>query len=410
LPAGGSCLFLGWHGTSLWPFFEFGVRLSKWRFNSNMEYYSNLQEGARMSDYYYDDPIEEAPARSRRIPTALASILILLAAGLFVKTTLAANISINTGVPAEFGQGISVAAACSGASVLTMTPVASFTNASGAGAFYFTSVTVSGIPASCNGVDFNISAYNTIGNALPIFNTSSTVAPIWDNSGYFQGGHGFAGSSVASAAGAFTVTFTSPVALASNVAKLTLQSVGHASGNCATENICAVGDTGPGGGTVFYVGASFTETGTVCNTNCHYLELAPLYWYSNPEPVGTLAPTSGGSLPSTTPDTFGAGWSNTNFLSSYSSSGSGVYAAVRYGSSTGTVGQWFIPSTYEMDALYNSSVNTQLTPDFYWTSTYRGANAGAEYGFPKGYWSGYTMPYYGGYFNNPHSMRAIRAF
>jgi len=168
-----------------------------------------------------------------------------------------------------------------------------------------------------------------------------------------------------------------------------------------------VGDTGPGGGIVFYVGAAFTETGTVCNTNCNYLELAPKFWYSNPEPVGQLAPTSASTLPSTTSDTFGYGWTNTNFLSGYSNSGSGVYAAVRYGAATSTVGQWFLPSTYEMDALYNSSVNTQLTSDFYWTSTYRGAFAGIEYLFPKG--QGYAM-YGGGYFSNPHSVRPIRAF
>ncbi len=363
-----------------------------------------------MSDYYYDDPIEDEPSPRRKTPLILASILILLASGLFLNTTLAGNIRINSGIAAEFGQGIAVTTACAGSSVLTMTPNSTFVNSSGGGSFYFSSVTVSGIPSSCNGADFNISAYSDTGNAVPLFNSSSTVASVWDNGNAFQGGKGWLGSIISSTSGSFTVNFTTPVALTSTISKISLQSLGHQAGNCATENICAVGDTGPGGGIVFYVSAAFTETGTVCASNCHYLELAPIYWYSNPEPVGTLAPTSAGSLPSTTPDTFGYGWSNTNFLSSYSSSGSGVYAAVRYGAATSTVGQWFLPSTYEMDALYNSSVNTQLTADFYWTSSYRGANAGAEYGFPKGYWSGYSMPYYGGYFNNPHSVRPIRAF
>ena len=48
---------------------------------------------------------------------------------------------------------------------------------------------------------------------------------------------------------------------------------------CADGGICAVGDTGPGGGVVFYVSASnFTSTGSTCNTACKYLEAAPANW------------------------------------------------------------------------------------------------------------------------------------
>ena len=45
---------------------------------------------------------------------------------------------------------------------------------------------------------------------------------------------------------------------------------------CATGGTCDVGDTGPGGGKVFYVSATnFTSTGSDCNTACKYLEAAP---------------------------------------------------------------------------------------------------------------------------------------
>jgi hypothetical protein len=45
---------------------------------------------------------------------------------------------------------------------------------------------------------------------------------------------------------------------------------------CAQGGVCAVSDTGPGGGKVFYYSAiAFTSTGSTCNTNCHYLEAAP---------------------------------------------------------------------------------------------------------------------------------------
>jgi hypothetical protein len=364
-----------------------------------------------MSDYYFDDPIDETPAPRRRVTPVLASIMLLIATTFFFKTTLASNITLTSSGPVEFGQGITLATACSGSSALTVTPVATFSNSSGGGAHYFSSVTVSGIPSSCNGVDFNISAYGDTGNALALFNTTSTVASVWDNGNSFQGGKGWLGSTITSGSGSFTVSFTSPVALASNVAKLTLQSINHLAGNCITENICSVGDTGPGGGIVFYVSAAFTETGTVCNTKCNYLELAPKFWFSNPEPVGTLTPTSASSLPSTTSSAFGSGWSNTNYLSSYSNSGTGVYAAVRYGAATSTVGQWFLPSANELGVLWNSPISTQLTFDFYWSSTYLGAFAGTEYCFPKGEpGCGGTGTYNGGYFGNPHSVRPIRAF
>jgi hypothetical protein len=47
---------------------------------------------------------------------------------------------------------------------------------------------------------------------------------------------------------------------------------------CATGGTCDVGDTGPGGGKVFYVragGGTFTSTGSDCGTTCKYLEAAP---------------------------------------------------------------------------------------------------------------------------------------
>jgi len=359
-----------------------------------------------LSDYYYDDPVKESKGTRKNFKGVLALIFLVVAGGTYLQTTLAANISLNSGKAVEFGQGVAMVAACSGANSLTVTPNSEFVNASGSGAHYLKTITVSGIPSGCNGDDFQISVYDsTTSTALPMFASTKTVASIWNNSGFFQGGSGFLGSTVTSSSGSFTVSFTTPVALASNVAKITLQSSSHAAGNCATENICSVGDTGPGGGIVFYSGAAFTETGTVCNTRCNYLELAPKFWYSNPEPVGQLAPVS--SWPSVTSDLFGAGWSNTNTLTAYANNTTGVYAAVRYGAATSTVGQWFLPSTYEMDALYNSPIMTQLTPDWYWTSSYHGGFAGAEYYFPKT--SGDIMPYWGMY-TGVHNVRPIRAF
>jgi hypothetical protein len=371
-----------------------------------------------MDIYYYDDPVEE-PVVKRKQLRALFGVLLLCTGGLFLNTTLAANINIGTGGKVEFGQGISITAACSGSSVLTATPNSSFVNTSGSGDFYFSSVTVSGIPSSCNGVDFTISAYDsTTSTALPIFGTNKTVASVWNNGGSYQGGKGWVGSNITSGSGTFTVSFTTPVALATTVERLTLQSTAHVAGDCVTERICLVGDTGPGGGTVFYAGATFTETGTACNASCNYLELAPATWFSNPEQaVGALV-TATSTPPSPTSTAFGMGWTNTNYLKNFASqtapSGrkSGIYAAVRYGTAGAPVGEWFLPSKDELVILWNSPVNTRLRSDWYWSSSFSG-NSGWEICLPNvgSICEGsYPQPFNGGYVDNGHSVRPIRAF
>jgi alpha-tubulin suppressor-like RCC1 family protein len=184
-----------------------------------------------MSNYYHDDPVEEPVVKRKNPKSILAAALLLFAGGIFVNTTLAANINISTGGKVEFGQGISLTTACSGSTALTVTPTSSFVNTSGSGAFYFNSVTVSGIPSGCDGADFQISAYDsTTSTALPIFGLygdNKSVATVYNNSGYFQQGFQSLGTVVSSASSAFTVTFKSPLAFSSDAMRLTLQSTGH---------------------------------------------------------------------------------------------------------------------------------------------------------------------------------------
>jgi hypothetical protein len=286
--------------------------------------------------------------------------------GFFLQTTLAGNITINSSGNVEFGQGLTLTAACSGASVLTVTPNASFTNVSGFGAFYFNSVTVSGIPAGCNGADFNISVYDsTTSTALSIFNASSKVATIWNNAGTFQAGTGSTGLNVTSGSGTFTVTFATPVALASDVAKLSLQSSTHAPYVCATDGVCAVGDTSASGGVIFYYSvAAFTETGTACASNCHYLEYAPLSWYAGSDDGSFNFSWNGAAkygIPVTTgtKDALGAGYNNTALIiAAGDSQGAHARAKAYVGPYANTTGQWFIPSTYEMNAIWDSSAKS----------------------------------------------------
>lgn len=178
-------------------------------------------------DLYHDDPIEpQAPKRQRT--RAFAALILLAVGGLYLQSTLAANLSVNSATPIEFGQGISQTTACSGETSLTMTPNSIFTNAAGGGKHYLSSITVSGIPSDCSGKDFTINAYNDSGSdALALFATTSKSAVIYDHAGVFEVGTGGTGLSITTGDGTFTITFDTPVAESTSVFKLTMQSGAH---------------------------------------------------------------------------------------------------------------------------------------------------------------------------------------
>jgi len=81
-----------------------------------------------LSDFYYDDPVEESKGTRKNFKGVLALILLVVAGGTYLQTTLAANISLNSGSRVEFGQGVAMTAACSGANSLTVTPNSEFVN------------------------------------------------------------------------------------------------------------------------------------------------------------------------------------------------------------------------------------------------------------------------------------------
>jgi len=180
------------------------------------------------NDFYHDDPIQEETKRKLR-NNLLTPLTLIIGSVFFFQSTLAGNISLNSGRGIEFGQSVSQAVACSGGTSLTLTPRSTFTNGS-PGAHYLQSVTVSNIPTSCYGDDFTINAYNDSSSTpLALFNGTSTSAVVYNNNGTFELGFGtLADASITSGSGTFTITFTNPVALSSSVFKLTIQSGMHA--------------------------------------------------------------------------------------------------------------------------------------------------------------------------------------
>ena len=227
-------------------------------------------------DFYHDDPVEEI-SRTKVRSKLLTTAVVVVGSIFFFQSTLAGNISLNSNRGIEFGQSVSQAVACSGATNLTLTPKSTFVNGS-PGVHYLQSVTVSNIPASCYGDDFTINAFNDSSSTpLALFNTTSTDAIISNDNGTFSPGIRVTGMTVESGAGTFTATFTTPVAQSSSVAKLTIQS--------GLPFVYKVGDRGPGGGFIYYVdqsgfncGATFTNTGSPNGGKCKYLEVSPYGW------------------------------------------------------------------------------------------------------------------------------------
>jgi len=302
------------------------------------------------ADYYYDDPdFLDAPKKSGRLKKLSATLFLLVFGGLLIQTTLAANISLNSSTPVEFGQGVAATTACSGTNNLTITPNASFNNSSGSGSHRFSSVTVSNIPAGCNGVDFKISAYDSTNSSpLAIFNSTSTAAYVYNNSGSYSAGIFSNGLTVSTnSSSSFTATFVTPVALSANVFKVSLESLAHTDISCATGGACAVGATGPGGGKVFAIasgsgnglnyefstnpvssgGASFSSFGNIGFTWCNLTS-------------GTIAGSLGTAI--------GTGKQNTIDLVAACSGGAGVAAD---GFTANGYSDWFLPSKDELAAF-----------------------------------------------------------
>ena len=125
-------------------------------------------------------------ARSPRVVKVWVGIGLLVAV-LGIGSTLAANITINGGNSAEFGQGVQRTVYCgSGASYpITVTPISSYSNPSpqdmavhgddpvasasaAAGSFYLSGIQVSEIDPACSGIDFVVSVYDNQGTDTPL--------------------------------------------------------------------------------------------------------------------------------------------------------------------------------------------------------------------------------------------------
>jgi hypothetical protein len=186
----------------------------------------------------------------------------------------------------------------------------------------------------------------------------------------------------------------------------------------STKHNYEVGDTGPGGGIIFYVNESgFTEIGSNCGSSCHYLEFAPGNWNINPATdiesgvVWSTDTTNSVMTNDSTVDdgsgnqAIGYGFQNTQFMAVSDTAGAAFRAINYYGTDINTLGEWFVPSQMELIEMFNSPAfaGNGFGNGRYWSSS--------EYDSGRAWiWNPQRFPNYEPRTkNNGHYLRIIRA-
>jgi hypothetical protein len=180
------------------------------------------------------------------------------------------------------------------------------------------------------------------------------------------------------------------------------------SGGGSTSVRYNIGDTGPGGGKIFYYSAAgFTMTDN--NQVCHYLEAAPL-------DLGT--PAWGGAsstlIPGITTFTartdqlagkIGNGRRDTRLIvTSLGTKESGRAAQAASAATFGGRNDWFLPSYGELQLLYENRASVgNLGTGYYWSSSQYGETNAWRQRFSDGLQS-YSVKF------STLSVRAVRAF
>ena len=191
-----------------------------------------------------------------------------LAGTIALGSTFAASINLNGGGPVEFGQGVTQTTACDDEVIIT--PTSGFVNATSEGSFKFTGITLSNLDTrseGCAGKSLQLDAYGVGGSSLETF----SIAIGSDGSFTTEDGD-LSNEGVQGAESNVTFMFSPPTINATSVYKITIQS------EISTQFVdsYSVGETGPGGGIIFYVSDSGFDCGPILDARCNYLEAAPI--------------------------------------------------------------------------------------------------------------------------------------
>jgi hypothetical protein len=142
---------------------------------------------------------------------------------------------------------------------------------------------------------------------------------------------------------------------------------------CAMGGACIVGDTGPGGGIVFYVQASGTfACGSTLSSTCKYLEAAPTSgtsawtdasyaWSGNT--TGEIGLNARGTA-------VGSGYKNTVAMVAQSSTANRAGTIARAYRGPNNLSDWYLPSKDELNQLYiNRATVGGIATNYYWSSS-----------------------------------------
>ena len=148
---------------------------------------------------------------------------------------------------------------------------------------------------------------------------------------------------------------------------------------CATgagaTGTCVVGNTGPGGGIVFYVNEAAT-------TGARYMEAALSGWNTGADPALEWGVNTGGvdcstlNIAGAVGTAIGTGRDNTNAITTACTAAQApaAWAARNYTGGGLATGSWFLPSQDELNQLYTQrAVVGGFAAGIYWSSSQNGA-------------------------------------
>ena len=249
----------------------------------------------------------------------------------------------------------------------------------------------------------------------------------------WQMSDGFVNQNVTPHSATFDLTMPACTAAARATAAATTTTVAL---TCATGGTCIVGDTGPGGGLVFYVHASGTFTcGATLASTCKYLEAAPNTWSggsADPTKLWAISTYQSSDIATITNDSsaynnalgIGLGYKNSLAIVNQGNDTTTAAGAARaYGG--GSKSDWYLPTTAELNLLCQwarnvaQSVTTRCTGGTlnfgtgalggfsrvwpYWSSSEVGTVGAWDQSFDNGIQNGSTK-------NLSFSVRPVRAF
>ena len=243
------------------------------------------EDSEATSEEYHDDPIVvEKRDHNRLVRGFGAFVILIVSASYYLSTSIGGRITLNSGAnPIIFGQGSVATPACTEGESLEVSGFS--TPSQDSSGFKLSSIVVKNVPETCNYKDLIISVYDDSSNTPLTLRTSNDpkIYIYKSVTETFQRGKYALGYSLDTISkSSFKITFDTPITSSENIKKVVVESADHQEWLCQDGGDCRIGDTGPGGGTIFYVksegfncGSSFTSTGSPTGGQCNFLEIAP---------------------------------------------------------------------------------------------------------------------------------------